>query len=893
MGEWKNRFRRGMVMALTLAVAGGGTASAVSSMPGGELPGNEDVLVGASLEDIEDAVQGERNVSQERSGAVAYSADGKGLKSADAAIYNALKLSIGEVARGEETSTAFALKTRYSTSTLAQVDVNTIVTYLLNDCPFDLYWHDKTKTIENGKETDGVYCKYYDDGTIVFSFKVSAPYRVSDAELYKVNSAYMGTVDAARQKAQSIVDTNQNCTDYDKLLNYRNAICDLVTYDYEAQQSPLYGNSYQVINVFDDDMYSNVVCEGYAKAFQYLCDLSDFDNDVECHTVTGVTDAGAGAGEHMWNIVKVGGSDGESYLVDVTNCDAGTIGEGTGLFMTDELSGSVESGYTYNNGWSSITYQYGGESRKVYGSQILSLANEDNNEEAKLFVKGSGSAETPDQEDPEGIMRVDVPEDEEEENTADQSDEVKKDDENKEVTTENTSGFKFAVSEVEKIYGDEDFIEQVLGCEGKKVTYTSSDDKVAKVNPKRGKVEIQGAGTAVITAESTGGDKASYTLNVSKKQLVWDISGLYAIDRADKIIDKNATLYGEIKLEGILKDDDDSDMGFESDEYLTGKYSEVVPGKQTVTLNWKEGKKVYLLENRKASNYEMPEKLPELTGKITSITRLPDPQIETSEPEDGLKYKLEMEDGISSVPETLQKDRNLNTPPKIESALKEDLRQEGIPEENVAVYDVSLYWQDKATVPAESEDEEGQSGDGADEENADAESLNDESASDWVKVMDETFPEGGLTVTLPYPGGMPRNVKDIVISHMFVEDMYTSSPGEIEHPADIEETVDGIKFTVYGLSPIAIGWSSETTDTPKQNPQDTTTSGTTGSQNNQNNNNQNNQNNTNNQTNTNTNRSPVTGDTMQILIYAVLVILCGATIKGIQVLRRTGKKHER
>ena len=112
------------------------------------------------------------------------------------------------------------------------------------------------------------------------------------------------------------MDTNQNCTDYDKLLNYRNAICDLVTYDYEAQQSPLYGNSYQVINVFDDDMYSNVVCEGYAKAFQYLCDLSDFDNDVECHTVTGVTDAGAGAGEHMWNIVNIGGSDGESYLVD-------------------------------------------------------------------------------------------------------------------------------------------------------------------------------------------------------------------------------------------------------------------------------------------------------------------------------------------------------------------------------------------------------------------------------------------------------------------------------------------------------------------------------------------------------------------------------------------------
>ena len=83
MGEWKNRFRRGMVMALTFAVAGGGTASAVSSMPGGEIPGSEEVLVGVSLEDMEDAVQGESAVSQVRSEAVAYAADGKGLKSAE------------------------------------------------------------------------------------------------------------------------------------------------------------------------------------------------------------------------------------------------------------------------------------------------------------------------------------------------------------------------------------------------------------------------------------------------------------------------------------------------------------------------------------------------------------------------------------------------------------------------------------------------------------------------------------------------------------------------------------------------------------------------------------------------------------------------------------------
>lgn len=889
MGEWKNRFRRGMVMALAFAVAGGGTASTVSSMPGGEISDHGEALVGVSLEDVEDAVRGEEAFSQERSEAVAYSSDGKGLKSADAAIYNALKLSIEEVARGEETSTEFALKTRLTSSKLAQVDVNTIVTYLLNDCPFDLYWHDKTKTVENGKETDGVYCKYYDDGTIVFSFKVSAPYRVSDAELYKVNSAYMGTVNTAKEKAQSIVDTNRDCTDYDKLLNYRNAICDLVTYDYEAQGSPLYGNAYQVINVFDDDIYSNVVCEGYAKAFQYLCDLSDFDNKVECHTVTGVTDAGNGAGEHMWNIIRVGGD--ESYLVDVTNCDAGTIGEGTGLFMTDELAGSVDSGYTYSDGWSSITYQYGGESREVYGAQILSLANEDNNEEALLHVKGdNSSAQDTDPEDTYGIMRTNLPEDEEEETTPEESGEAKTGDtKDGEDTAGTDSGFTFGEEKtIEAVYGGDSFTKTILGYDGSnKVTYTSSKPEVATVS-KRGKVSILGAGTTVITAESTDGKKDSYTLNVSPKKLEWDASGLYAVDRADTVKGKEATLYGEIRLEGILPNDKDrnSQFSFDSD-YLIGTYSEVVPGRQTVTLNWREGKEVRLTKSEKTSNYVMPEGLPELVGKITSVTRLPDPQLETSEPDDGLKYKLEMEDGISGVPDTLQKSRDLNTPPKIEAVLKADLSEYAeIPEENVAVYDVSLYWQDKADVPEESEAEESLG-----EDNADTEGQSGEDASDWVKVTDETFPEGGLTITLPYPGGMPRNVKDIVISHMFVEDMYTSSPGEIEHPSDIEETVDGIRFTVNGLSPIAIGWSSETTETPAQQSEGNTTSGTTGQHNSPDTlPNTNNQNNTNGQT--NTNRSPVTGDAMQILIYAVLIILCGATMKGIQAIRRTGKKHK-
>ena len=39
---------------------------------------------------------------------------------------------------------------------------------------------------------------------------------------------------------------------------------------------------------------------------------------------------GTGAGDHMWNIVTM--DDGCNYLVDVTNCDTGSIGAPGKLF---------------------------------------------------------------------------------------------------------------------------------------------------------------------------------------------------------------------------------------------------------------------------------------------------------------------------------------------------------------------------------------------------------------------------------------------------------------------------------------------------------------------------------------------------------------------------------
>lgn len=838
--------RYGLALVLILALSGCRTADEEVPVPEEKTFEGENSIAGQAEQagqpviDV-DAVQAEQaeeedgqeeeSVSQELAWGVAYAVDGKALSDSETAVYNALKTCIAEVARGERETTQFSLSTAYSKEQISQMDINTIVFYLLNDCPFDLFWHDKTMTTESGKPTEGVYCNY-SDGKVEFSFKVSEAYRKSPDNLYQVNSAYMDKVRHADQKAQAIVDASRSSSDYDKLVAYRNAICDLVTYDAAALAAPAYGDAYQVISVFDEDPNTNVVCEGYAKAFKYLCDLTTFEHDVQCYVVSGTSDSGQGAGEHMWNVIRTGG---ESYLVDVTNCDEGTIGADYELFMADNPAGSVDSSYTfYCNGWAPITYTYNADPRAVFGNTILTLGNASHNGQDSLHNQGNtGQPDTPGTENPPEPTPTPEPTPDPaptpepaptpdsvptqtttDNNTTNPSEQKpEKEEKNEEKPAEKTAVLSFDVADVQKTYGDGTFTETVSGAEeNSKITYKSSDESVASIINKKGKVRILKPGTVTITAtDSEGGSTASYKLTVAKKPLTWDVSGLYAVDEKSDIgAAAEATLFGEMTIEGILESDKDKDSRFSFDNSdLTGTYVSTVVGTQKVTLNWKEGKK-RTLNGDKAGYYELPDTLPELTGKITSTTALDTPPEST----DNLMLELEMEDSISQVPEAFLEDRSLdlNTPAKIEEALFTKVQEwdSDISDDNIAVYDVTLRSLDKAS---DVESDEGE----------------------WVEVSDERFPEEGVTVTLPYPKGTSGRMQDFVVCHMFAENMYLSSPGEVEYP-EVTETAEGIQFKVYGLSPIAVGWtdtqkvqqpqtidndSTEDADSQKQNDQDT------------------------------------------------------------------------
>lgn len=298
-------------------------------------------------------------------------------------VYKYLKEEIKKTACGSRASTEYNISSIVQTVAEAgeiNSSLETINDYLLMDCPYDLYWYDKSAKDANPNVEGAVRLNYNytNDGRakdVIVRMLVSKEYRSNnqaggDSWYYTVDPGRIEKARSIPAKVQDIVNTHADKSDYEKLLAYKNAICDLVVYD-EAAVGPNYQLSnepWQLISVFDGDPNTNVVCEGYSKAFQYLCDLSRFDN-AKCYTVSGGMAGGTGSGCHMWNIVTI---DGANYIVDVTNCDEGTLGAPDLLFLAAPVEGSWETQYNFSAG---INYKYDNVMNGLFGEGILKLAD--------------------------------------------------------------------------------------------------------------------------------------------------------------------------------------------------------------------------------------------------------------------------------------------------------------------------------------------------------------------------------------------------------------------------------------------------------------------------------------------------------------------------------------
>ncbi len=386
----------------------GGAASFLLEDPDGT--SNEDLFA-----DYVDAILGSNSGLSGGKMLKAANRSGGTLTGQDAVIYRRLKQMAAAIADGSETSTVVSIGldelgidtdrewtakelgvdaivkdekiSEAAMNALIEKTVNfrlrNITLRLLAECPYEMFWFDKTIPIDQtnlefgaGTDKNGELRLYFKKIPIVFSVPVAAEF--ADGT-YKVKASVAVSVNAAKTNIEAILSRYADKSDYEKLAGYKNEICSLVSYN-EAAMNPEnhtpYGSPWQLIWVFDGDPSTNVVCEGYSKAFQYLCERTEFlYNTVSCYHVTGKMDGGTGAGaSHMWNIVHM--YDGRNYLVDVTNCDEDTIGHPDYLFLAGYSSGDVLDKYIFKcAGDDTISFSYDLDTRSINSEEELTIAS--------------------------------------------------------------------------------------------------------------------------------------------------------------------------------------------------------------------------------------------------------------------------------------------------------------------------------------------------------------------------------------------------------------------------------------------------------------------------------------------------------------------------------------
>ena len=251
-----------------------------------------------------------------------------------------LKAQVKKIAAGTETSAVVTITFPEDTYNLSDYNINTIIHALLLDCPYDLYWFNKT-AITHVNSTYKIGNRTLVKQT--WTFPVSTDYRGDSTDT--VNPAKVTAAKKAVANANKIVTKYAGKNDCDKLLGYFTEVRALSEYNKDAGKNYVpYGDPWQMIYLFDGDPETKVVCEGYSKGFEYLCNQTTFNSEsINAFCADGYAQ-GSGykkasgdtwtlEGNHMWNIVRM--DDGRNYVVDATN----------GWFLLYADSGSVANGY--------------------------------------------------------------------------------------------------------------------------------------------------------------------------------------------------------------------------------------------------------------------------------------------------------------------------------------------------------------------------------------------------------------------------------------------------------------------------------------------------------------------------------------------------------------------
>ncbi len=485
--------------------------------------------------------------------AVSYSALGSSRLSGTALeMYNTAKAQIENIAAGKEASAVIAFPTLTFTyeelglaSGASTSDIQTaignigkkIYRYLLMDLPYELYWHDKGTGMRFG------YGYTYDGTTVTFNNLAYSLYTGTEyagSEDFTVDTSKTSAASSAAENAVAIVAENAGKTDVEKLTAYKEKICELVTYDHEAadsEPSEVGVDPWQIIHVFDGDDATNVVCEGYSKAFYYLCLLSDFSGYIDCWTVSGYMNGGA----HMWNVVAIGS---RNYLVDVTNCDEGSIGNPDNLFLKG-VTGSVAGGYTITIGSTDIAYTYKTDTITLMGNKILTLSDLDYS--AEIDDSDTYTGEGDEDENDENDQPAADDEDEGVVIWANGSKNYKSAELKPEITATNWLNAKGKTQKGKLVWTAMLTGTPTYDLTKHKVT-TKSDKTVATVTSK-GKITAKAGGTAIVYATDTGAlEHEAFKITVKNAPtavFLFDDPDKTAADKKEKLKTVNVIAGGE------------------------------------------------------------------------------------------------------------------------------------------------------------------------------------------------------------------------------------------------------------------------------------------------------------------------------------------------------------
>ncbi len=260
--------------------------------------------------------------------------------------------------------------------------------------------------------------------------------------------------------------------------------------------------------------------------------------------------------------------------------------------------------------------------------------------------------------------------------------------------------------------------------------------------------------------------------SITPIQLEWNVGDL---EIAGNTRDKNVYVYGELGVEGILPADSKNEKlttSFPVDK-ITGTHNGLAGDEQQITLAWVDENDRYSLgTDDAAGNYALPEELPTLSAVINDvkITVAP-PELEFG---GGLAYRLDIESGISYVPDGLKLVPDYDFPSEIQKGLIQAVMKKGIKQTYVNTYDVTLMRKNKGE-------------------------------SDWKRVRADIDPSEGMTVTIAYPKGITQEANDAVAAYIYPKDIGDEKAGTIVYP-EVTKTEKGIRFVVPEAAPVAVGW---------------------------------------------------------------------------------------